>query len=61
MLADWWDYYFFGYEAPQGGSGMATTLPTDEQRDYGQELRDVVREVTGKEVEPPAPRRIGFL
>jgi hypothetical protein len=28
MIIEWWDYWH-GYEAPYGGSGMATTLPTE--------------------------------
>jgi hypothetical protein len=60
-MIEWWDYYMTGYEAPHGGQGMATTLPVENERDYGAELRAVVAEVTGKPVDPPKPRRIGFV
>lgn len=60
-MIEYWDFYTYGYEAPQGGQGMATTLPIDAGRDYGAELRAVVEEVTGKPVEAPQPRRIGFV
>jgi hypothetical protein len=59
-VIEWWDYWIDGYEAPQGGSGMATTLHTEPERDYGAELRAVVEEVTGKPCEAPPKRRIGF-
>ena len=60
-MIEYWDYFTSGYDAPTGGMGMATTLPVEAERDYGAELRAVVEEVTGKPVQPPAPRRIGFL
>lgn len=60
-MIEYWDYYTYGYEAPHGGQGMATTLPVEHERDYGSELRAVVAEVTGKPVEAPTPRRIGFV
>jgi hypothetical protein len=60
-VIEWWDYYVWGYEAPDGGSGYASTLPVEPQRDYGAELRAVVEEVTGKPVDAPIKPRIGFL
>ena len=59
-MIDYWDYWQ-GYEAPSGGSGTATTLPVEEERDYGAELRAVVAEVTGKPCEASTKPRIGFL
>ena len=50
-----------GYEAPGGGSGTATTLPIDSERDYGAELRAVVADVTGKPCEAPTKPRMGFI
>ena len=60
-MIKYWDYYLWGYEAPQGGNGVATTLPSDQERDHGAELRAVVAEETGKPCEAPAKPRIGFL
>lgn len=60
-MIEWWDYYLYGYDAPSVGSGMATTLPVDQERDHAAELRAVVAEVTGKPCEAPAKPRIGFL
>lgn len=52
------DYYSY----PLHQSGYATTLPAEPAgRDFAAELRAVVREVTGKDVPEPEPRRIGFL
>lgn len=36
-MIEWWDYYLWGYEAPTGGMGMATTLHTEPERDRGAE------------------------
>lgn len=60
-MIEYWDYFSYGYDAPMPGSGMATTLPTEQERDFGAELRAVVEEVTGKPVEEPAKPRMGFL
>lgn len=60
-MIEWWDYWADGYDVPQGGSGMATTLPVDHERDYAAELRAVVAEVTGKPCEAPEKPRIGFI
>lgn len=60
-MIEYWDFFTYGYEAPQGGMGMATTLPVEHERDHAAELRAVVEEVTGKSVEAPPARRIGFL
>jgi hypothetical protein len=50
------------YSYPLHASGAASTLPVDEARDVGAELRAVYKEVTGKDApEPPAKPRIGFL
>ena len=60
-MIEYWDFYNYGYDAPQGGQGMATTLPVDSERDYGAELRAVVAEVTGKPCETTQKPRMGFL
>lgn len=60
-MIEWWDYYVWGYEAPMGGMGMATTLPVEPERDHGAELRAVAEEVTGRPVPVPAKPRMGFL
>lgn len=60
-MIDYWDYWLDGYDAPSGGSGMATTLPVDHERDRVAELREVVAEVTGKPCEAPPKPRMGFL
>lgn len=49
------------YSYPLHTTGQASTLPWDAPRDYGAELRAVLREVTGEEVPEPAKARIGFL
>lgn len=61
MMIDYWDYFNFGYDAPTPGSGMATTLPYETERDYGAELRAAVEEATGQSVPAPEKQRIGFL
>lgn len=60
-MIEYWDFWLDGYDAPSGGSGMATTLPVDQDRDYGSELRAVVEEVTGRKVEQAPKPRMGFL
>lgn len=55
MWDEWW------YESPAFFSGFVSTLPTDSERDPVQELRKVVEEVTGKPLESPPPKRIGFI
>ena len=60
-MIEYWDFYQYGYDAPSGGMGMATTLPVDDERDYGAELRAVVKEITGKPVDEPQRLRIGFV
>lgn len=42
-------------------SGMATTLPTDGDDETIAELHRAVKDVTGKEVEKPPKRGIGFV
>ena len=49
------------YSYPLHASGSASTLPRDEPRDFGAELRAVFKEVTGEDVPEPAQPRIGFL
>lgn len=44
-----------------GGSGMATTLPVDEESDIIKRLHDVIAEITGKPVIQPEKARIGFI
>jgi hypothetical protein len=60
-MIEYWDFYLYGYDAPIGGQGMATTLPTEPEKDYGAELRAVIAEVTGKPCDAPPKPRIGFL
>lgn len=60
-MIEYWDYWH-GYDAPYGGMGTASTLPVEQERDYGAELRAVVEEVSGRKVENPEPKpRMGFL
>ena len=49
------------YSYPLHTTGSASTLPTEAARDFGAELRAVVKEVTGKDVPEPEKTRIGFL
>lgn len=49
------------WEESPGFLGYASTLPTDAQEDVIEELHKVVEEVTGKPVDKPPPRRIGFV
>lgn len=49
------------YSYPLHQSGYVSTLPVDHSNDIVQRLRDVVREVTGIEVQTPEKPRIGFL
>lgn len=50
------------YSYPLHMTGQAGTLPVDQVRDIGAELRAVFEEVTGKDApEPQAKPRIGFL
>ena len=60
-MIEYWDYHLYGYEPPQGGQGTASTLPIEEERDYGAELRAVVAEVTGRPCEAPPKPRMGFV
>ena len=60
-MIEYWDHYLYGYDAPSGGMGMATTLPVESERDFGAELREVFEEVTRKKIDPPVKARIGFV
>jgi hypothetical protein len=60
-VIEYWDFYADGYDAPDGGMGMGTTLPVDGERDFGAELRQAVEDVTGRPVDVPPKRRIGFV
>ena len=61
-MITWWDYWADGYQPPQGGMGMATTLPHEEPRDFAAELRKAVEQATGVVIDAPPPkRRIGFF
>jgi len=60
-MIEYWDFWLYGYDEPIGGSGMATTLPIDPERDHAAELRAVVAEVTGKPCDAPPKPRMGFL
>ena len=59
-MIEYWDFALYGYDAPDGGMGTATTLHHEPDRDFGAELRAVVEEVTGKPVVMPPKSRIGF-
>ena len=41
--------------------GTASTLPVESERDFGAELRAVLKEVTGQDVPEPSRPRMGFL
>lgn len=41
--------------------GHISLLPAEPENEAVRDLREVVAEVTGKAVEPPAKPRIGFL
>ena len=60
-MIDYWDFWMDGYDAPSGGSGMATTLPVENERDVVAELRAVVEEVTRKPLPAVDKPRMGFL
>ena len=49
------------YSYPLHTTGMASTLPSEAERDFGAELRAVLKEVTGEVVPEPVKARIGFL
>lgn len=49
------------YSYPLHSNGSASTLPRADERDFGAELRAVVKEVTGEDVPEPTKPRIGFL
>ena len=50
------------YSYPLHQSGYVSTLPVDkDENDVISRLHDVVREITGKPVEKPTPRRFGFI
>lgn len=49
------------YSYPLHMSGSASTLPADSPDEVIARLHEVVREVTGQEVEQPAKPRMGFL
>jgi hypothetical protein len=42
-------------------SGQASTLPAEEENETVRMLREVVKEITGRDVEQPMKPRIGFL
>jgi hypothetical protein len=42
-------------------SGQASTLPAEEENETVRMLREVVKEITGRDVEQPTKPRIGFL
>lgn len=46
---------------PMSGTGYASTLPVDGPDEVIARLHEAVKDVTGKDVERPAPAKIGFL
>lgn len=46
---------------PMHGTGTATTLPIDAENDPAQRVREIAREVTGRDIPEPVKPRIGFL
>lgn len=55
---DWSDNWNYAPTVPWGqGSGSGSI---EEERTIVDDLHDVVREVTGRPVEKPEPRKIGF-
>jgi hypothetical protein len=58
MIRDF-DYYTDSY--PLHSTGTASTLPAEDENEAVRLLREVVKEVTGRDVEQPAKPRIGFL
>ena len=60
-MIEYWDFWNYGYEPPQGGMGMASTCPDSPERDLVAELHEVVTEVTGKPSAPKPKPRIGFV
>lgn len=49
------------YSYPLHLQGACSTLPAEEPDDTISQLHAVIKEITGKDVEPPARARIGFL
>jgi hypothetical protein len=56
----WWDYWIGGDSESLSGNGSISTLPVEEARDYGAELRAVVEEVTMRPCKEPIKPGIGF-
>lgn len=49
------------YSYPLHATGAASTLPPEPEDDTIARLHAAVKEVTGRDVEPPAKPRMGFL
>jgi hypothetical protein len=49
------------YSYPVHSTGSATTLPMEPECEAVRELHQAIKDVTGKDVDPPLRRRIGFL
>lgn len=49
------------YSYPLHSTGHASTLPPEPECEAVRLLHEAVKEVTGRDVEPPAKMRIGFL
>jgi hypothetical protein len=49
------------YSYPIHTTGAASTLPYEEPRDLVAELHEVVKEITGQDVQRQPKARIGFL
>lgn len=49
------------YSYPLHQSGHISLLPAEQENEAVRRLHEAVKEVTGKDVEPPAKIRMGFL
>jgi hypothetical protein len=55
------DFDDYAESYPVHSTGTASTLPAEQEDEVVRLLREVVKEVTGRDVEQPAKPRIGFL
>lgn len=49
------------YSYPLHSNGAASALPGNDENEVIRQLHQAVKDVTGKDVEQPAKKRIGFL
>jgi hypothetical protein len=55
------DYESYTDSYPLHSTGTASTLPAEDENEAVRLLREVVKEVTGRDVDEPSKPRIGFL